>query len=211
MARDLWNRLLARLGWSSRQAIVFLAFFYLLLFFPFTLEAGALNNALLWVTAVLILLYVVETHGVRMEIVRQNELAIQPLLIASIEPMAVQSNELKNAVVLRNIGHGPAFQVSIKEASNVRRSALRSIAHEPIDLIEAGKTIPVELSFNSITERNEFALLLDPGTPQQYYTIEISYKDIAMREYVSLMRMGKVGNVLLEHGKVGIFSNRPVI
>ena len=75
--------MLDAVGWSNRQAIIFLPFLYLFIVLPFFLEGNALNNALLWLTGIVILLYTAETYGLRLEMVRQNEMSVQPLIIVT--------------------------------------------------------------------------------------------------------------------------------
>jgi hypothetical protein len=39
-----------------------------------------------WLTALVVLAYTYETYGMRQQMIRQNEIAIQPLLIMAIDP-----------------------------------------------------------------------------------------------------------------------------
>jgi hypothetical protein len=216
MFRNIWNEFLAKLGWSNRQAIVFLFFLYLFLSMAFLLNATALTNALLWLTGIVLLLYAVETHGLRLEMLRQNEMAIQPVVIAEVQERGAQNttNAFARVVILRNIGRGPAIQVTLRVVSHSKAPNAQGVT---IDLIEPGKEELVDFTFvpqvddRSISEPTDFVLLIDPKTARQSYEVEISYKDIGMQEYVSVLRMGKGGNMLLGHGKVGGISSRSAV
>ena len=123
MMKDIWNKILVSVGWSDRQAIVFLFFLWLFVVLPVFVETRALNNTLLWLTGIIILLYTVETHGLRVEMVRQNEMAVQPLVTVGIERRKVEgSQEFKDMLVFRNIGRGPALFVT---PADIQRDSMR--------------------------------------------------------------------------------------
>ena len=81
-------------------AVIFLAFALLAYGIGFDV-----NNALILATGLVLLFYTLETQAIRLEMVRQNEISIQPVLIAGIEIQA----DNRNRIVLRNIGRGPAL------------------------------------------------------------------------------------------------------
>src|SRR5712691_6619831 len=73
------------------------------------LDSKNLSNVIYWLTGLIVLMYTVETLGMRLEMVRQNELAIQPLVIAVIWGHPDESRQL----MLRNIGRGPALSIRV--------------------------------------------------------------------------------------------------
>lgn len=59
-----------------------------------------------------VLIYTVETQGLRIEMIRQNEIAVQPVIVA-----AAKKGESENIeFLLKNIGRGPALFVKVDDA-----------------------------------------------------------------------------------------------
>ncbi len=206
----MWKKVLETLGWSNRQAILCLAFLYLFIVLPFFLEAGPLNNALLWLTGVMLLLYMVETHGFRLETLRQSQAAIEPLVIATLEerPQGDREIELSRSIVLRNLGRGPAlcvliYDIEIEKMINGHLTA----SFEPIDYIEPGheKIAPVKWRDDSKrgdpNESRDSAPNLDLRQTNKTYNLTIVYEDIDEKPYESVVQLGKGGVRLLRHGK----------
>jgi hypothetical protein len=104
-------------------------------------RGGNAANVIYWLTALIVLAYTVETYGMRREMVRQNELAreqaeaaITPLLVARIE-----AQNVTNELMIRNIGHGPAFWVEVDEFTlSIARKGAARIAVTP-DVVAPGK------------------------------------------------------------------------
>jgi hypothetical protein len=119
------KKLSAVLGWSTRQWVLF--GLVLSVFIAITLLAlatgisdSSLNNWLLLLSGVVVLLYTVETQGLRLEMVRQNEIAIQPVVIALIEERSgetVSENRFRAQVVLRNVGRGTALFIKLQDVT----------------------------------------------------------------------------------------------
>lgn len=206
----MWKRMLEVMGWSNRQAILCLAFLYLFIVLPFFLEGGPLNNALLWLTGVMLLLYMVETHGLRLETARQNEAAIQPLVIATIEERPQEDGGLtpRPCIVLRNLGRGPALcvlvdDIEIEGTMNGRLTA----SFEVIDYIEAGHDKVAVAKWRDKSEREgatesrDLASNLDLRQGNRTYNLTVIYEDIDEKPYESVVQLGKGGVRLLRHGR----------
>jgi len=206
----MWKKVLEALGWSNRQAILCLAFLYLFIVLPFFLEAGPLNNALLWLTGVMLLLYMVETHGFRLETLRQSQAAIEPLVIATLEETPQGDGQItpSSSIVLRNLGRGPALCVLIYdiEIEKIIDGHLTA-SFELIDYIEPGheKIAPVKWRDNSKrgepNESRDLAPNLDLRQTNKTYNLTIAYEDIDEKPYESVVQLGRGGVRLLRHGK----------
>ena len=105
-------------GWSKRQwwefCFIALVFFVIVpILFRWMGFSG--GNTVLWSTGLVVLAYTIETQGKRLEMLRQTEIDIQPLLIARVERKQWRGGEYKNLVILQNIGRGPALFVQPKD------------------------------------------------------------------------------------------------
>jgi hypothetical protein len=100
-------------------------------------------------TGVAIVWYTVETFCLRREMVRQNELAVQPVIIAVIREKATQGPH----IVLRNIGRGPALYIHMPEMklSDAAGDQVTFAARfESISYLEPAQEIPVRSSCSAI-------------------------------------------------------------
>ena len=206
MWKTIWKTMLDAVGWSNRQAIIFLPFLYLFIVLPFFLEGNALNNALLWLTGIVILLYTAETHGLRLEMVRQNEMSVQPLIIVT---GIVSRENSGDRVVLTNIGRGPALFVQSKDMVFGEHRAEHFAARlENVDFIGANQTVEVAVrrSFEdeagSPRTLQDFAAHLNPQIANKSYNVTITYEDMNGQSRESVVRMGKGGIRLLSHGNI---------
>ncbi|OFW14562.1 MAG: hypothetical protein A3H27_15910 [Acidobacteria bacterium RIFCSPLOWO2_02_FULL_59_13] len=197
--------------WSCRQWCLFLCVLAAFVLAPLVFEAKNVNDALLWLTGVVVLFYTIETHGLRLEMVRQNEMAVQPLLIATVEHRTVQriAPTSTNSVVLKNIGRGPALYVRVAEIDMGPAGSGRFIAKfDPVDYIEpTGEIFPNanwygDFGSGDVSRPMDFTSNLDPRFANETYEVRISYEDISGTQYQSKMQMGKAGIRLLEHGKI---------
>ncbi len=203
----MWKKLLEVVGWSNRQAILCLAFLYLFIMLPFFLEAGPLNNALLWLTGVMLLLYMVETQGLRLEMLHQNQAAIEPLVIAALEERPEEDGERtpSSSVVLKNLGRGPAlcvliYDIEIEKMINGHLTA----SFELIDYIEPGHDKIARVKWddnNKREEPDELTSDLDLRQANRTYNLTIVYDDIDEKSYESVVQLGKGGVRLLRHGR----------
>ncbi len=205
------KNLLAALGWSDRQWVLFLvvlaAFIVVPLITWFTRYET--NNLMLWLTGVVVLIYTVETQGLRLEMVRQNEMAIQPLLMASIEQRRFKEEDVANRLVVGNIGRGPALFIKVRSIETSANPVRWVAKFEPVDVIEAGKDSVIESAIYIETpgEQDKITSLevtdyLHPKFANQSYDVFIIYEDIDGQSRESVVRMGKGGIRLLKHGKL---------
>ncbi|MGH7773976.1 MAG: hypothetical protein ACREQA_17270, partial [Candidatus Binatia bacterium] len=166
--------------------------------------------AVLWSTGLVVLWYTVETHGLRLEMVRQNEMAIQPLVVATIEEKWEQRTAptARDCVVLKNIGRGTALYIQPAEIEFEKVSGGRFVARfERIDYLEPGKDAVSEVNWRGefqegASEPIDFVSNLKPYLATRTYDVRISYEDINGQKRESIVRMGKGGIRLLDHGKV---------
>lgn len=131
--------------WTREQWWYFGVFGGLLTLWPGIAWAfGSPNvaNIIYWVTALVVLAYTVETYGMRLEMVRQNEIAVQPLLIVTIKKVQAGIAPVptfEDRVVLRNIGRGVALFVRVEDVQVVSTEDLRLVAKfETVDYLEPG-------------------------------------------------------------------------
>jgi len=146
--------------------------------------------------------------GMRLEMVRQNEIAIQPLVIATIEEREVQRRTIgtENVLVLRNIGRGAALFVEIKDVEFAELEGQRYVMKfDTIDYIEPGgdrRAQPNIFRGHEQTASAAYVSHLDPRYAIQSLTLNIVYEDINGQRRESAVKMGKGGIRLLRHGKV---------
>jgi hypothetical protein len=76
------------------------------------LDSMNLSNVIYWLTGLIVLMYTIETLGMRLEMVRQNELAIQPLVIA-----VIGGPDETRQLILRNIGRGTALSIRVDDVT----------------------------------------------------------------------------------------------
>ncbi len=196
------------LGWSKELWIKFGVVTGLFLSLPLLAywKGFSVNNALILATGLVLLLYTIETQGMRLEMVRQNEIAIQPLLVAG-----VVRRDGRPRVVLRNVGKGTALFVRPKdvvfpgEGDIVVRATFEGVDYIGPDgeaivqtriFIEAPNEEPLEGGTD-----DPFAYHLHPDDAPRTYEVVIAYEDISGGQRESVMRMGRDGIRLLGHGK----------
>jgi hypothetical protein len=216
--------------WTREQWLYFGAFGTLLILWPgiVYLRSGPnLSSVIYWLTAMVVLAYTVETYGMRREMVSQNELAreqaeaaITPLLVARIE-----AQNVTNELMIRNIGHGPAFWVEVDEFTlSIARKGAARIAVTPIDVVEPGKAeravftlVPLDAAPSPGPSDVPYSLQSSVATGD--YEIVIKYENLRGRRLRSVVRMGKSGTRLLktftdtartpEPGALGLGSASP--
>jgi hypothetical protein len=164
---------------------------------------------ILFALGVIVLFYTIEAHGVRREILRQNEIAIQPLVVATVEARPDRPGEARQTdrVVLRNIGRGAALSVQPADiVAHDERKIRCVVKFTPVDILEPGKDAVMEAAMYR-EEGAESARLADfiaglkPDHATETYDVVIAYEDIGAQEYQSTMRMGKGGIRLLRPGQ----------
>ena len=171
-----------------------------------------LSDAIYLATGLVVIFYTIETWKMRCQMVRQNEIAIQPLLITGIEKVITEENSDHSyyQVVLRNIGKGPALFVQVKDIEIVTKQGMRLMAKfDPVDHVEAGKDARTHAKLvevgtgRELFGRWDFGPNLDPRWANETYDVSISYEDVISEKHLSIVRMGKDGIRLLWHGRGG--------
>ena len=152
------------IGWSKTLWIRFGIVAAAVVFVPLSLKylfGLALLIGITGVTALIVLAYTIETQALRLEVVRQNEIAIQPLLVAG-----VVRRDGRPRMVLRNVGKGTALFVRPKDVvfpgvpgggDNIVRATFEGVDYIGPDgeaivqthmFIEAPNQEPLEVGFH---------------------------------------------------------------
>ncbi len=165
------------------------------------------GNAVIFGTGVVVLLYTYETYQMRRQMVRQNELAVQPLLLATIERRPVGHDTSDWRVVLRNIGRGPAIHIRGADVEIPKDNPDMVGSFETVDCLEPGKDTVMEVldRWKDSTQKRvltSFIAELHPQFGQHTYDVQITYDDVEGQRWASIVRMGKGGIKLLANRKV---------
>jgi len=166
------------------------------------------NNALLWLTGLVVLVYTIEPQEMRLELVRQTEVGIQPLIITRIERREVSPSKFDNVVILQNIGRGPALFIQAKEFDYDVEGSVRWVGKfDKVDYIEAGKDTVAKATLEiregkEVYQQQDLVNNLHPDYSNRTFDVTISYEDINGQKRESVVRMGKGGIRLLTHGSV---------
>lgn len=163
------------------------------------------GTAILWATGVVILLYTIETHEMRLEMVRANKMAVQPLLVTSIEKAELAEGV---SMVVKNIGKGPALRVQIEDIEHQIGEPIDGTRYRiltrffTVDCLEAGATEMVIPRFGledrtGFQAKDYWIAALNPHTARENFTITVTYEDMSGRTHKSEMQMGKDGTRLL--------------
>ncbi|MDZ7412963.1 MAG: hypothetical protein ONB15_05435 [candidate division KSB1 bacterium] len=194
-------------SWTTKRWLylaILLPIFVIAPGLAYYLDSKNLANIIYWLTGLVVLLYTIETQGMRQEMVRQNEIVIQPLVIA-----VIGGPEGCRQLILRNIGRGPALSIHVEDVTLTDAAGDNvpfimkvqtmdylepQTERAPItELVSACSAIPGSY-FDAIPS-------LDPGTAVDSCKLTIKYDDIDGQLRYSLMQMGKDGIRLLDHGK----------
>ena len=199
------------LGWDRPTWRVFGAGVALLFLTPLLalrLGGGASAGGL-FALGVIVLFYSIEAHGMRREMLRQNEIATQPLVVATVERRPVNPGATQDTyqVVLRNIGRGVALFVQPSDiVAHDERKIRCVVKFTAVDVLEPGKDAVTEAAMYreegaEAARLGDFIAGLIPTRATDTYDLVISYEDIGAQEYQSTMRMGKGGIRLLGPGQ----------
>ncbi len=173
----------------------------------------SVGDGILWATGLIILAYTAVTRRMWREMVQQNEIAIQPLLLSTIEPLSAEDQhqpQSERAFILRNIGRGPALSIRVNDIDlgiNARTRQTVVIKFAERDCIPGGEKVPLDLygyeegSCGGGIRRMDAIDELAPRFGGKNYEVTISYKDINGQQYESRVRMGGDGVELLQYGK----------
>lgn len=177
---------------------------------------SSLSNGIYFATAVVVLWYTIETRNMRLEMVRQNEMAVRPLLVTAVEWVKEEtvlwsrsrgtttipsSSEL---LLIHNVGRGPALSVHIEDLSDDR---LR-VSFNTIDVIPAATAERAQATVYADGRKADegpaaFIASLK-ATSTQTYRLTVRYRDVAGRQHFSIVQMGKDGTRLLQHSGVEV-------
>jgi hypothetical protein len=106
--------------WTKRRwyVVVFLVALIVLPALVYRWDGNAASIVIYWLTALIVLAYTYETYCMRLEMVRQNEITIQPLLITSIEhrpePGTGAAGRIE-VLIIRNLGRGAALFIRVAD------------------------------------------------------------------------------------------------
>ncbi len=182
--------------WSSRQWVLFMplaaAFVILPLYFRDPMGI-TLSDSLLWLTGVVLLIYTVETHGLRIEMVRQNEIAVQPVIVAAAKKGESETVEF----LLKNIGRGPALFVKVDGALLTRELGENWLVTRTnaIDYIEPG----CEITAAALGKRDRQGVSPIKKKGEQPFHMTIQYEDINGTKIETVLQVG-IGQQLLKYG-----------
>lgn len=204
------------LGWPKRSWAIFLIGSALLVLSPFLGPPLGLDSSapIFVVTGIVVLWYAIETQSTRLEIARQTEITIQPLVIAKLDIWPLEGDpvpEQHGGLVLRNIGHGIALFIHVRDILIYEEPGRRYVATcAPIDFIEPRRQAPTELHlWREVAggQRHDLRYVdvqahLDPRFASESYEVTMSYEDINGQAWESVVQTGRAGIRLLRQGKV---------
>jgi hypothetical protein len=152
------------------------ALLFLLLHYAFRLSA---NLSILTLTLIAIIWYSWETRGMKVQIVKQNELAIRPFVIQEKDVIG----EAKTLIHFRNIGNGPAFNITIEEVKAVDESGEElDIRFSDKDLLRAGESVTA-----SGTDYRDWHLAFSAPRIRAF---KLMYFDLNNKRYFTSGRLG---------------------
>jgi hypothetical protein len=157
---------------------------------------GTLAEAIYFVTGAIILWYTVETHAMRRETTRQTELAVKPAVLARIE-------DNPHALILRNIGNGPALYVMVEdiEFDTGGRAGVPDhvVTFATTDVIEAKTEVPATVHLGRQTGQGtkplfDYLSALDRRYQKKLdLPVVIRYQDLYGGLHRTRLEMGKSG------------------
>lgn len=178
-----------------------------------TKKTDAITATIYLVTAIVVALYTVETRGMRLQMVRQYEIELRPLLVATVQ----NAREL----LLKNIGRSPALSIQVEPLAfepvedaigniQTRGLSIEVVANfDPTDYLEAremkaisyscyikgsgGEELPIR------SEKLPLLASLFPAHAKRNYCITIHYQDIDHKPHTSIMQIGKDGTKLVRY------------
>ena len=182
--------------WSSRQWALFMPLVAAFLILPlyFLSSTGiTLSDCLLWLTGIVLLIYTVETQGLCIEMIRQNEIAVQPVIVAAAKKGESETVEF----FLKNIGRGPALFVKV-DGSLLTRELGENwlVTHtNAIDYIEPG----CEITAAALGKRDRQGFSPIKKKGERPFHMTIQYEDINGTKIETVLQVG-IGQQLLKYG-----------
>lgn len=174
------------------------------------------SDGIVFATGLILLWYTIETRSMRLEMVRQNDMAVRPLLVTSIEivteEMATWSGRSgttlipfhSEGLVIHNVGRGPALSVHIEDMVD----GLLRVTFDAVDVIPAEAAEPARATVYVEDVKADDTLTAFvaslKATSNQTYRLTVRYRDVTGKPHFSVMQMGKGGARLLEHSGVEV-------
>jgi hypothetical protein len=198
--RHRWWPRWTRRKWYTIIAVVALVVLPIAAYFY---QEALVGPVIYWLTAAYLLAYTYETYGLRVQMIRQNEISIRPLLITSIE---LATNTRPDILVVRNIGRGPALFVQIDDIPILVDDSPESLVvkFEVVDYIEPQTSAITQAGFFSkdgdkFAKHFDFLPNLNPKYAKEKIEVTLRYEDVDGASRFSVMQMGKPGIRLLLH------------
>ncbi len=174
---------------------------------PGWFSGNKVSTAILWATGMAILAYTIEAQRMRREMVRQNDIAIQPVVVANVDKRDgpyIENLANRDQLQLRNIGRGVALCVQIPDFVLPEEATRYVGTFARTDYIQAGHEVTVMITAKReiwdgkktiVHEEAPGRVLsqLDPNDSPEEYALVVSYQDISGAKYESVTRMGKGG------------------
>jgi len=159
-------------------------------------QSGKWSETIYFLTGAVLVWYTVETYAIRRQATRQGDLAVMPFVLARLEPAPY-------ALVLRNIGNGPALYVKVQDIEfdlGLNQGKPDPVARfATTDVIEAKTEVvaTVELSRNTdqgLRPMFEYLSAFDPEYQKQLnLPVVIEYQDLDGQSHRTRLEMGKNG------------------
>jgi hypothetical protein len=177
------------IGWALR-AIIGVAILIVVMLVFGGLGLGR-SDGIYFATALILLWYTIETEASRRQLVLANELAVRPLLVASIDGLWTDQ------LVLKNLGNGPALFVRVRD---LQLGAEATVQFDVKAVVAAEDSVVVAPSAQiqgGTTDWGAAAIAnLKPSAPDPHDVV-IDYEDLNGRRRSTTMRMGQGGIRLL--------------
>jgi hypothetical protein len=153
------------------------------------------------VTLAVLIWYTIETHKLRKAAQRQNESALLPIVVIE-EP----SQDDPEAFVIRNIGKGPAFQVSASAKTlgkspqdDLGSGFMVHLQMAPVLAVDESATVrPLVASgkdvFSELAGVRTLAELVVTNKITETFTIEIYYESLSRTAYLTKFTATYVGS-----------------
>jgi hypothetical protein len=183
---------------SSRPVplVIFTAVAYIAFITAVGMSRDKWGEAIYFATGVVLIWYTVETYAMRKEVTRQGDLAVMPFVLARLEPAPL-------ALILRNIGNGPALYVKVEDIdfdTGLTPGKPDHVAKfATTDVIEAKCEVQATVELSRHTGQGtkpvfDFLSSLDPKYQKQLdVPVVIQYQDLYGRMHGTRLEMGKNG------------------
>jgi len=186
---------------DSRWTRIFLWSVVLFGALPYLLQklhwTQALSEGIYVGTGIAVLWYTVETQGMRREMVRQNDLAVAPLLVFTI---------VDDQLLLRNIGRGPALSIKVADVEVPAEVVTGLLVFETNDTLTPDDDLmevhtyyhPTLPTAANRLDGVNFIASLKPASPDTY-RVTVHFEDINGGARDSVAQLGNGGVRLLSH------------